>query len=485
MKKSKPEKFWSVLNNSISTNDKNNIIDMDRFKQHFENLGQSTNKENVHNFDPRLITHSNNEESNTSITVEGVMTQIKKLNNNKAAGVDLIINEFLKNSRDDITSLIVQLFNIVLDTGIVPTSWIMGCIKPIFKNTGDTSDPSNYRGITLLSCLGKFFTAVINDRLTSYLNCVGSLGEEQAGFRAGYSTLDHIFVLHSVIDLYLHNKKRVYCAFIDYKKAFDLIDSTSLWFKLISNHINGKIITVIYNMYNQAKSCVIDGSDTSDFFNCNVGVRQGENLSPLLFAIYLNDFEYFISKHYNGLKYMASEIKTYLSNEDIEVFLKLFTLLYADDTIVLSESETELQSALNAVYTYCNECHLTVNANKTKVVIFSRGRVKKYPAFKFGNETIEVTFDYIYLGITFNYNNKFRKAICKQTNQARCAMFSLLMEAKQLCPPIDIQLQLLYGCEIWGHADLSQIESFYLKFCKRLLKVHKNTANCMVYGELG
>ena len=112
--------------------------------------------------------------------------------------MDLIINEFLKNCHDATIATLVNIFNIVLDSGIVPTSWTLGCIKPVFKNRGDVRDPNNYRGITLLSCLGKLFTSLINDRLTSYLNCVGALGEEQAGFRSGYSTLDHIYIYFAI-----------------------------------------------------------------------------------------------------------------------------------------------------------------------------------------------------------------------------------------------------------------------------------------------
>ena len=84
----------------------------------------------------------------------------------------------------------------------------------------------------------------------------------------------------------------------DYKKAFDFVDRTSLWSKMLGMGINGKIINVIRNLYSQAKSCVKSGGYLSEFFNCNVGVRQGENLSPLLFAIFLNDFERHASQNY-------------------------------------------------------------------------------------------------------------------------------------------------------------------------------------------
>ena len=86
-------------------------------------------------------------------------------------------------------------------------------------------------------------------------------------------------------------------------------------------------------MYDKPKSCVTQGGNMSNLFVCNIGVRQGENLSPLLFAIYLNDFEYFLRRHYSGLDMSSAEIRNRISDEDIEVFLCLHVLIYADDTI--------------------------------------------------------------------------------------------------------------------------------------------------------
>ena len=129
------------------------------------------------------------------------------------------------------------------------------------------------------------FTAIINVRLASYLEGASVLGEERAGFREGYSTLDHIFVSHLLVELYLSCHKRLYCAYIDYKKAFDLLDRSLLWSKLISCGINGKVLTVIHNMYVNAKSYVKQGQGLSGFFPSEAGVHQGEYLSPLLFAV--------------------------------------------------------------------------------------------------------------------------------------------------------------------------------------------------------
>ena len=99
-----------------------------------------------------------------------------------------------------------------------------------------------------------------------------------------------MFTLHAIIEYYKNKKGRVYCAFVDYSKAFDRIDRASLWVKLLKNGVNGKVLQVIHNMYKNAKSCVKSCDKISDFFSCDMGVRQGENLSPVLFSIYLNDF---------------------------------------------------------------------------------------------------------------------------------------------------------------------------------------------------
>ena len=83
-----------------------------------------------------------------------------------------------------------MLFNTVLDSGVLPTSWLIGYIIPLYKNKGDTANPENYRPITILSCLRKVFTAILNERLTSYLETNNLLNINQAGFR-WYVSLTH------------------------------------------------------------------------------------------------------------------------------------------------------------------------------------------------------------------------------------------------------------------------------------------------------
>ena len=195
---------------------------------------------------------------------------LKKLKLNKAAGIDNVINEFIISSQHITADLITKFFNVILNTGTVPSEWTIGIICPIFKNKGSPLDPGNYRGITILSCLGKLFTSIINDRLSDYLEKFGILGEEQAGFRHGYSTLDHIFNLKSIIDIYLSKRKKLFCAFVDYAKAFDTVNRSHLWKKLIQIGINGKVLKIIINMYNNAKSCVKSNLGLLKYINYNI-----------------------------------------------------------------------------------------------------------------------------------------------------------------------------------------------------------------------
>ncbi len=81
--------------------------------------------------------------------------------------------------------------------------------------------------------------------------------------------------------------------------------------------------------------------------------------------------------------------------------------LYADDTIVLAESAADLQRALDALREYCTFWGLEVNVTKTKVVIISRGKVRIFPEFRLGTQTLEVVADYNYLGVLVNYNGRY------------------------------------------------------------------------------
>ena len=171
---------------------------------------------------------------------------------------------------------------------------------------------------------------------------------------------------------------------------------SGLWIKLIYFGITGKLFNVIRNIYNNIKSCVQVNGQKSDYFSCYTGVRQGENLSPLLFALYLNDLESFLKyNHVNNLK---------LNDNIFDQFLKIQILLYADDTVLPSDNADGLQYSLNCLDRYCEHWKLQVNTSKTEIVIFSKGKFKKSYNFTFNNNKVNIVDSFKYLGVYFNYN---------------------------------------------------------------------------------
>ena len=382
----------------------------------------------------------------------------------------------------------VKLFNIIFDKSIVPDSWALGEILPIFKNKGNPKLAENYRPITLLSCFGKVFTSILNNRLNKYAESYELINSCQAGFRKGYSAVDNLFVIQSLIDILKSSKRKLFCAFIDFKQAFDTVRRGGLWKKLIDYNIDGKCFSFIKKMYENIKSRIMTSEGTSAYFPCCTGVRQGENLSPFLFSIYLNDLErYLLSNNITG-------VTCEVNDEFIYVYLKLYILLYADDTVLFSNSKDDLQQTLDVFERYCDDWKLSVNVAKSKVLIFTASRYAENTRFYFKQSELETVTEYKYLGIYLTKSGSYQTCKKHIVDQANTAMFSLLRKIRLLALPIEIQIELfnktikpilLYACEIWGFGNLDIIERVQLKFLKLILNLKRSTPSFMVYGEVG
>lgn len=172
----------------------------------------------------------------------------------------------------------------------------------------------------------------------------------------------------------------------------------------------------------------------------------------------------------------------------------MFLLLYADDTAILAESPSELQLQLDCFSRYCSNWKLKVNVNKTKVVIFTKGRIAKNIDFVFNGEPLEIVNEYKYLGIIFSRYGSFINTEKYLAEKATNAMYGVLKKARMFNLSIDCQLDLfdkivvpilLYGSEVWGFGNLDVIEKVHLSFCKMILGLKQTTPKFIVYGELG
>ena len=131
------------------------------------------------------------------------------------------------------------------------------------------------------------------------------LPEEQAGFREGYSTVDHDFSLYAMVQKQFSKNEKLYMVFIDYRKCFDSIIRTALFKILECNGITGNFLSAIKALYTSVLAAVRNDGETSYYFQCPNRLKQGRLLSPKLFTIFTAEVSKFINAHAkHGVQFM-------------------------------------------------------------------------------------------------------------------------------------------------------------------------------------
>lgn len=403
---------------------------------------------------------------------------LQKMKDGKAPGPDRIPYEFFKYAGPNYLQKLVEIFDKLLSSGQVPESFRNGIIFPLYKK-GDCNVVSNYRGLTFLNAVAKIFSGLIYNRLEKWVEEHNLLNEYQAGFRKNYSTTDNIYVLGNIVKLQLKRpKQKVFAFFVDFKAAFDGIPRDALIYKLYNIGISSKIVKIIEQLYVETKGAVWNGSVVSDWFVTNSGVRQGCLLSPLLFALYLND--------------LHAALEEGISLSDIEVRL----LMYADDIVLLADSAEKLQRMINRLEKYCLLWKLIINLEKSKIMVFRNGgKLARNERWRFAGEEIEVVKSYKYLGVQLSNNFSFHKHLESKLAAAKGAVNSCWGEvnANRLIPfsykykiyKSVSQSIALYGAQVWGFNKYDSVERLLRWFIKKLFGFPVNTPSYMIYIETG
>jgi len=197
---------------------------------------------------------------------------IGRLKRGKAVGIDNYMNEIFMYGGEKVVEATWRLCETVFQSETYPKDWARGLIFPIFKGGPEewTRNPLKYRGITLLSVLGKVYVSVLTERVTTWAekNCI--LAEEQAGFRKDRCTEDQLFILMEMIK----NRRpaKTFCCFIDVQKAYDRVWRDGLWEKLYKYGIRGKLWRVLRSVYDSVESSVLINDHRTRFFRVDVGL---------------------------------------------------------------------------------------------------------------------------------------------------------------------------------------------------------------------
>jgi hypothetical protein len=295
--------------------------------------------------------------------------------------------------------------------------------------------------------MSKLFTLLLNDRLTLFCDSMGLISDNQIGFRKGFRTSDHVFTLKTLVDQAFSENKKLYTCFVDFRKAYDTVWRKGLFLKLLNSGISVNFVKLIRDMYSRLQACICLPNGLSLPFPSLVGLKQGCNLSPMLFNLFVNDF-------IDNFNYEKCD-SPLLEN------LKVGCLFYADDLVLISESKEGLQESLNDLHNFTKQWHLEINTIKTKCLVFSRGRKKDIPdTFTLGEILLTQCDSYCYLGVIFTRSGSMKTAAQALIDKAYSAMFSILRNInKHRTVRIELLLDLfdkmvlpiaLYNSEVWG-----------------------------------
>ncbi|PIO70049.1 hypothetical protein TELCIR_08113, partial [Teladorsagia circumcincta] len=239
----------------------------ERWVEHFHDVLNQAEPKKTYCFN-EMDTADEIEVNIGDITIEETDQAIKCLRTKKAPGLDGIHGELLKEGGRSITEALSKLF---WNQGEVPEDWKKGVIVRLPKK-GNLSECGNWRGITLLSVVGKTFCLILLRRLQTAID--GRLREEQAGFRR--SCCEQIFTLRNIFELCVQYRHPLFINFIDFKKAFDSIHRDSLWEILKIYGIPSRFINIFKNLYLNSSCCVRTNDGYTRFFDITTGVRQDD-----------------------------------------------------------------------------------------------------------------------------------------------------------------------------------------------------------------
>ena len=360
------------------------------------------------------------------------------------------------------------LFNIIFIAGY-PLAWSSAKLIMIFKK-GLRSVCGNYRGISVINAVAKFYDYVLNNRLTTwYIPC-----REQAGAQFKRGCTEHFVTLRLLFDTFLRKRLKLFVVFVDFQKAYDLVPRSKLFDILIDLGCGVTMLSALVAMYSSTTNIL-----GSTVITSTMGVRQGSPTSCYLFVIFVD--------------VLILLIKSKCSPEPILGWLH--TLMLMDDTVILATSREKMAEKLKLLDEYCKTSGMRINESKTKLMVINGSPMDKIP-FVLSNLVIKHCSSYVYLGVIFTSDGRCSTSLAEHLKNKNKELNKLLIFfATNYDAPFRVKKRvleaaflstILYGCESWLKVSLKPVTAMYMKAVRALLGVRATTPTnlCLVEGGL-
>ena len=281
---------------------------------------------------------------------------IQKLKLDRAVDECGLAAELLKHLPDVFLQKLLALYNHVLCSGEVPSSWR----RTVFTMLGKHVKPklvSDYRTIASVRVLYKTFAYMILGRIEHCLE--NSQPEEQHGFRSGRRLEEHLVTANLVGDKFFAANRPLWIASLDLSKAFDRINSDALWQSLLEHGVSAHMVWILQLLYFEQTGEVKGTWGNSTVFPIKAGVRQGCVLSPRLFCSVLQwamkDWRAWAESNGWGIDFHDG-------------YPPLLDLRFADDILIFSDTAEGVALLLDALITTLDKTGLKLNASKTVIL---------------------------------------------------------------------------------------------------------------------
>ena len=457
---------WKLINETLNKHKERNVISKimndgfeikdlrmiaEIFNSHFSTVGRNLCANiplSTKEFYDYLDVGNQNSIFFPPVTVYEILDIVHNLPSKRSSGYDDIDNILLKNIIPYIVDPLFHIFNLSISQGQVPDVMKISKIVPIFKK-GNREELNNYRPISLLPNISKILEKIIYSRVIDFLNRNDILSKYQFGFRKKHSTAHAILSFTEKVSRAIDKFQHTAGIFLDLSKAFDMINHDMLLYKLNHYGIRGKALEWFRSYLKDRKQFVCINNEKSSLRSVDCGVPQGSILGPLLFIIYINDFP----KSSNVLSF----------------------ILFADDSnLFFSHSNPHtlvdvMNIELNKIMQWLRANRLSLNLQKTNVMLFSNTLDKLPHDIIFENEVIKQVYSVRFLGVTVD-----SKLSWKQHIDCICRTISSnigVINKVKFCFPVKKLLMLYstlilpyltYGIIVWGNTHSTYLDRLFL-----------------------